>query len=157
MAKALRKILLGVMMLGFLSGCGNQDKGKDNPPKPDEGGEVDPHDHDGPLNILFLGNSLIFVNDMPFVFNNICLYQGKEVHVESITEGSSTMCLFASETYHLGVEFRAKLAERQWDYIMIEPSRRATPYETTIREAELNAAEVLHGLITANGAETLIY
>ena len=166
MAKTLRKILLGAIMLGLLAGC-NNGGGGGNTPGPDDGGGQGggggegegggSHDHDGPLNILFLGNSLIFVNDMPSVFNNICLYQGKDVYVDSVTEGSSTMCLFASETYHLGVEFRAKLAERQWDYIMIEPSRRATPYETTIREAELNAAEVLHGLITANGAETLIY
>ena len=50
---------------------------------------------DDPLRILFLGNSLMFFNDMPSLFRNLAEKAGKEVYVDSITRGSATISDFA--------------------------------------------------------------
>ena len=47
------------------------------------------------MNILFLGNSLIFYNDMPAIFRDLATAGGQEVTVESVTKGSATMSHFA--------------------------------------------------------------
>ena len=123
------------------------------------GQSSNPHDRDpnDPYRILFLGNSLVFFNDMPQTFETLCKGQGIPVHVESLTQGSCTMSLFASTSVDIGYQANYKLTHEEWDYVIIEPSRRATPFEDTVFEAELDAAEVLDNLIRAAGGETIIY
>ena len=88
------------------------------------------------MNILFLGNSLIFYNDMPAIFRDLATAGGQEVTVESVTKGSATMSHFACETDPLGIRAREMLASRPWDVVIIEPSRRITPFEETVLAAE---------------------
>lgn len=109
------------------------------------------------MNILFLGNSLIFYNDMPAIFRDLATAGGEDVTVESLTKGSATISHFACETDPLGIRTRELLAERRWDYVIIEPSRRITPYEDTVLAAETEAALTLQALAEAAGAKVALY
>jgi hypothetical protein len=109
------------------------------------------------MNILFFGNSLIFYNDMPTIFRELATAAGEDVTVESVTKGSATMSHFASETDPLGIRAREMLASRRWDYVIIEPSRRITPFEDTVMAAETAAAHTLKALAEEAGAKVLLY
>ncbi len=109
------------------------------------------------LRVLFLGNSLVYYNDMPTMFEMLAKSAGYEIDVESVTKGSATMSLFADKNTDIGAAAYAKLTGENWDYVIIEPSRRITPFENTVLEAEIAAAKVLTGLANDAGAETLLY
>jgi hypothetical protein len=112
---------------------------------------------DDPLRILFLGNSLMFFNDMPSLFRNLAEKAGKEVYVDSITRGSATISDFAYSHTDVGSQAHAKLTRERWDYVIIEPSRRITPYEQTTYNAELESAKMLKIMAERAGAEILLY
>ena len=109
------------------------------------------------MNILFLGNSLIFYHDMPSVFRDLAIAGGQDVTVESVTKGSATMSHFACETDPLGIRAREVLSSRHWDYVIIEPSRRITPFENTVMAAETDAARTLKALAEETGATVVLY
>ena len=109
------------------------------------------------MNVLFLGNSLIFYHDMPTIFRDLATAGGEDVTVESVTKGSATMSHFACETDPLGIRAREVLASRHWDYVIIEPSRRITPFENTVLAAETAAARTLKALAEQAGATVALY
>ncbi len=172
MNKILKNTFAGLCALSLLTGCNSGGSGtttststSQNSSDSSQTSQSDSSsedsssskEHEGPIRVLFLGNSLVFYNDMPKLFESLALYAGKDIYVDSLTQGSCTMSLFASETIDIGVQAHYKLQNYEWDYVIIEPSRRATPFEDTIIEAELEAAEKLDALIKEAGAETLIY
>ncbi len=112
---------------------------------------------DETLNILFLGNSLMYYNDMPLIFESIALGTGKKVKVTSVTKGSATMSDFAAESTEVGAQAIPLLKNRKWDYLVIEPSRRISPYEETVKEAEFASAVKLKELADAAGAKVILY
>ena len=109
------------------------------------------------MNILFLGNSLIFYNDLPAMFERLARAAGKEITVGSVTKGSATVSHFASETDPLGQRAREALTAQRWDYVLIEPSRRITPFEDSVLQAETEAAKTVQQLAAQAGAEILLY
>ncbi len=109
------------------------------------------------MNILFLGNSLIFYNDLPAMFASLARAAGKEVSVSSVTKGSATISHFACATDPLGVRAREAISSQAWDYILIEPSRRITPFEGSVLQAETEAAKTIQRLAEQVGAKLLIY
>ncbi len=109
------------------------------------------------MKVLFLGNSLVYYNNMPLIFESLTKSSGKDVFVDSVTQGSATMSLFADKTTGIGASAYSKLTNEKWDYVIIEPSRRITPYENTVLEAEIAAAKVLSDLAKAAGARVLLY
>ena len=160
MNKLLKTFLISLCSLGLLTACNTrkeEESSKEQQPSSSE--REDPHDRDpdDPYRVLFLGNSLIFFNDMPKMFEDLCIYDGIPMQVDSVTQGSCTMSLLATTQTSIGLQAYKKLTEETWDYVIIEPSRRATPFEDSIYEAELEAAVVLDQLAQDAGAETLIY
>lgn len=109
------------------------------------------------LKVLFLGNSLVYYNNMPLIFESLVKSAGKDVYVDSVTKGSATMSLFADKTTDIGALAYSKLTTEKWDYVIIEPSRRITPFENTVLEAEISAAKILSNLAKDAGANILIY
>ncbi len=167
--KQITKLLLASLCsIGLLSGCA-----RTSPAQPSsEGGSSgdtsttsssseseDPHERDpeNPYRVLFLGNSLIFFNDMPKMFEDLCNFEGIPMYVDSVTQGSCTMSLLATVETNIGFQAYEKLTTEEWDYVIIEPSRRATPFEDSVFNAELEAAVVLDELAQEAGAETLLY
>lgn len=127
--------------------------------KMDDGGKPSDQSEkeDAVVKVLFLGNSLMYYNNMPLKFQELAKAAGKQVSVDSVTQGSATMGHFADRTTSVGATTYTKLTNEKWDYVIIEPSRRITPYENTVLETELSAAKILKELATAAGAQVLIY
>jgi ABC-type glycerol-3-phosphate transport system substrate-binding protein len=96
---------------------------------------------DKTLNILFLGNSLMYYNDMPELFAKIAAANGKKVNVKSVTKGSATISDFTDERTEVGAQAIPLLKNQPWDLVIIEPSRRISPYENTVKAAELASAK----------------
>ena len=109
------------------------------------------------MNVLFLGNSLMFYNDLPKVFADLAKAGGHDVLVSSVTKGSATVSHFASESDPLGMRTREVLRERRWDIVIIEPSRRITPFEGSVLQAETEAAKTVQALAAEAGAAILLY
>lgn len=109
------------------------------------------------MHVLFLGNSLMFYNDMPAIFEALATAAGKDIHVSSITKGSATISHFADETDPLGLRTREALSAQHWDYVVLEPSRRISPYEDSVLHAETQAAKVMQQLAAQAGAKILLY
>ncbi len=109
------------------------------------------------INILFLGNSLMFYNDMPELFAQIAAANGKEVNVQSVTRGSATISDFVDERTIVGAQTIPLLKNNHWDLVVIEPSRRMSPFENTVREAELESAKKMQALAKAAGGDVLLY
>lgn len=109
------------------------------------------------LNILFLGNSLMYYNEMPELFANIANANGKKVNVKSVTKGSATISDFADERTEVGSKAIPLLKNNKWDYVIIEPSRRISPYENTVKNAELASAKRIQELAKAAGGDVLLY
>ncbi len=118
---------------------------------------TEPIQEDKMLNILFLGNSLMYYNDMPDIFANIATAAGKKVNVKSVTKGSATISDFADERTEVGAKAIPMLKENNWDIVIIEPSRRISPYENTVKEAELESAKTIQELAKAAGGDVLLY
>ena len=170
--KAAAVLLLAALLFSLLASCGGTadgtgtaassaattDGGKD-PTEMSSNSETAsstiPEDRE--LRVLFLGNSLVYYNDMPLIFRDLAKAAGKKIVVDSVTVGSATMNQLASPATDIGKQARAKLTGAHWDFVIIEPSRRITPYETTIRDAEHKAAQELQALASAAGAEVLLY
>ena len=109
------------------------------------------------LNILFLGNSLMYYNDMPDLFAKIATANGKKVSVRSVTKGSATISDFTDERTEVGKQAIPLLKNNSWDYVIIEPSRRISPYENTVKEVELASAKKIQELAKAAGGDVLLY
>ena len=109
------------------------------------------------LNILFLGNSLMYYNDMPDLFAKIATANGKKVSVRSVTKGSATISDFTDERTEVGKQAIPLLKNNIWDYVIIEPSRRISPYENTVKEVELASAKKIQELAKAAGGDVLLY
>ncbi len=127
---------------------------KEDDPTDDPVGDPD---EDKQLRVLFLGNSLMFFNDMPALFRNLAEKSGKNIYVDSVTRGSATISDFAHSYTDVGAKAYPKLQNEKWDYVIIEPSRRITPYEQTTYNAELAAAKVIKEMAEKAGAEILLY
>ena len=49
------------------------------------------------MNILFIGNSYTYYNDLDVLFENLCRANGKEVHAYRITQGGRKLFQFKDE------------------------------------------------------------
>ena len=110
-----------------------------------------------PLRFLFLGNSLMYYNDMPDIFAEIAKAQGRNVFVKSVTKGSATVSDFASPSTEVGAQALPLLKNEKWDYVVIEPSRRISPYEDTVKKLEFDSAKTIRSLAAAAGAKVVLY
>lgn len=163
---ALAAILL---LLPCAAACGggqpaqtNAQEQTDTPTGKDEKTEMNentgtPGENDRELRVLFLGNSLIYYNDMPKTFEAFAKAAGKKIVVDSVTKGSATMAQFADRSTDIGASAYTKLTTQKWDFVIAEPSRRITPDENTILNAEIAGAKTLKALSDAAGAELLFY
>jgi len=112
--------------------------------------------------ILFVGSDLI--NDeyiFPSLSSMIELGQGKELHLQYINDGVGVINRLAnhdeiSSGNDVYLQLREALAERRWDAIIIQFSRRCTP-DSAVVESELNALKAIYPILTANTENIYIF
>lgn len=109
------------------------------------------------VKILMLGNSLFYANSMDtYIFPEFCKAAGKDVEITSITESGTTLYRLASSETSIGKKALAALENNVYDYVILNPSRRVTPFEYSVYHAEKQAALYLNSIINAMGAKTLL-
>lgn len=72
------------------------------------------------MNILFIGNSYTYFNNMPLVFELIAHGNQKEVCVKSITQGGARLERYADAADPLTVTLEALLADQKFDVCFIQ-------------------------------------
>jgi len=129
------RILITSLLTLLLSGCGG-------PPK-----------LMGPTkSVLFIGNSLTYVNDLPHTLARLAASGGHPLVVDSFAPGGWQL--------HQDVESGealAKIASRPWDYVVLQ-EQSALPSIPADREGLMYpAVRTLNGKIQAAGAQPLLF
>lgn len=72
------------------------------------------------LNVLFIGNSFTYYNDLPALFAEVANGAGSNVNADSVTVGAHNLISFADENDEYGAQVAQKLAENQYDVIILQ-------------------------------------
>lgn len=102
--------------------------------------------------VLFIGNSFTFMNNMPFLFKDIAVSEGKKIFVDTVVEGGKDFNFHAHnpETYE-------KIKSRKWDYIVIQGhSNELAQPESKIDKNSLPYAKEIVDSIRANSLCTQV-
>ncbi len=106
------------------------------------------------INILFIGNSFTFYNEMPTMVKDMGLSNNWDITVEQIAYGGYSLSNYIEEGSSSSLEVIDKLNELAWDYVVLQDSSRK-PLDN---EDEFNESiSALNDLITDNGAQTVLF
>lgn len=107
---------------------------------------------DGPVRVLFIGNSYTFYNDLPILFADLVSSGGYEVDVEMSAQGGASLADHASHMMTL-----RKLDRESWNYVVLQEQSRI-PLNQEQREGVMHpAARVLDEKARAAGAKTILF
>lgn len=84
--------------------------------------EKEPLPFDEKINVLFIGNSYTYYNDMPVIFRSLAISAGyKKAGSVSVTKGAYTLAQFASASDPMGQQVETMLkGTTKFDYIVIQ-------------------------------------
>ncbi|MBR6602948.1 MAG: leucine-rich repeat protein, partial [Clostridia bacterium] len=116
---------------------------------------VDYYEDNRTKNILFIGNSFTYYNQMPTeIFTEVAKAAGREAVVTAITNGGHTLAEFASSTDEFGAKVAEAFKNNSYDIVIIqEQSHR--PISNP--ESFYAAARDLKEMARQNGAELYLY
>jgi hypothetical protein len=107
------------------------------------------------LDILFIGNSFTYYNDMPTAyFAPICKEGGYKVNVTAITNGGHYLYEFADPNDTYGAQVKTALTNNKYDIVIIQDQSRGPIVSPT---KFYNAARTLAAMVKTNGAELYFY
>lgn len=105
-------------------------------------------------NILFIGNSYTYVNDLPSVFAEVAAAQGLSVTVSSVTKGGWTLEKHASPADECGARVVAAFAENKYDYVILQEQS----YRPIVKfDLFATAVHTLATMARQNGAQPILY
>jgi hypothetical protein len=106
----------------------------------------------GTTQVLFVGNSLTFVNDLPGVFAELARSGGLEVEVDMSAQGGWTCADHATSAVTLD-----KIEQQDWDYVILQ-EQSTLPALADQREGQMvPAVRLLNEKIRAGGANTVLF
>lgn len=164
-------------LLSALVGCGAGPAEPDAPGEGDAPGELDAPFTDAPssdapldtppagaLAILFVGNSYVFVNDVPGRFRSLLTGRFEPLRIEQATAGGYTLAQHATDARADGTPLATFLrtgpaAENDFDFVVLQEQSQigGFPDGYAERTASVAAARELAALATARGAEVVLY
>lgn len=104
------------------------------------------------VSVLFIGNSFTFMNNMPYMFQDIAISKGKKVHVDTVVEGGKNFEYHSKspETYEL-------IKSRKWDYVVIQgQSNELAQPESKVDKGTLPFAKQIVDSIRENSSCTQV-
>lgn len=111
------------------------------------------------IKVLFIGNSLTYYNEMPELFENLCILDGKIVDAERLTyAGQNIVMMKEDET--MWSEIDTKLTSKAWDVVVFQTDRNGVVMEEFFPDYPLKgykAAKELATKIRDAGAIPVIY
>lgn len=103
------------------------------------------------VNLLFIGNSLTYRNDVPEMVRKIGISTGKAINSDSITVGGSTLReILTKQDFNI----KTALNNKKYDYIIIQEASAANFQDY---ESFLSAARDFKALADDNGAQLILY
>ncbi len=72
------------------------------------------------INILFIGNSFIFVNDLPAMLTAVASDAGVEIVTSSVLKGGAYLHQFADPEHELGKRLAETYPTKNWDFIVLQ-------------------------------------
>lgn len=106
------------------------------------------------MNLLFVGNSFTFYNQMPDLDWELAAAAGHPARVEQIAYGGYRLEQYTDPADEHGGEVRNKLRQAKWDYVVLQ-EQSCTP--ALHPEVFLRGTAALTGLIREAGAVPLLY
>jgi hypothetical protein len=134
----MRVLAIGVMALSCTLGVFVSAARPEDEPAKDE------------IHVLFIGNSLTFVNDLPKMTSELAK-AGKQrpLQYQRHTPGGCTL-----ERHWTEGKALAKIQSRKWDFVVLQEHR---PVAQEQREKMFEYGKKLDAEITKNGAKTILY
>ena len=104
----------------------------------------------GGQQVLFIGNSLTYVNDLPGTLSALALSVGDTISVRSVAHPN-----FALIDHYLGFsDALDMIASRQWDFVVLQQGPSTTPIN---RDSLILSAQLFNPHIRAQGATPALY
>ena len=72
------------------------------------------------INILFIGNSFTFVNDLPAMLTDLASKNGFEITTSSVLKGGAYLHQFADPNHELGKKLSEIYPTKKWDFIVLQ-------------------------------------
>jgi len=103
-------------------------------------------------NVLFIGNSITYFNNMPSMFRNIANNKGKAVRIATHTPGGTGIV-----DHYVNAQLYSLIKSRKWDVVILQPGSSESagvsyPVSTTV-----SRARILLDSIYKNNACTRVY
>lgn len=106
----------------------------------------------GPTRVLFIGNSLTFVNDLPEIFADLARSGGHAVEVGVSAQGGQTLAVHAASPSTL-----EKITGQRWNFVVLQEQSQIPAIAAQRNEQMAPAVHLLDGEIVENGARAVLF
>ena len=148
MYKKIISLLLTAAMALSLAACAK------TPPAPEA--DPEPTPLPAPEKVLFIGNSAVYVNDIPGTLSRLAGQAGYTIQCESVVKGGATLHTASKSSTEHGQAVLQAIQGSDYDLIFIQDNANCISSESKQYISEAAFTE-LHELIAATGARTGIY
>ena len=148
---------LGILAVIFLVACTTPTPPASLEPTPTAAAQVTPASTltavtAEPIEVLFVGNSLTFFNDLPDMFAELTRSAGQEIEVDMVAEGGWALADHAQSSATL-----EKIQRGSWDYVVLQEKSRLPAIPGLRNEYMVPAVRLLDEQISESGAETILF
>ena len=105
------------------------------------------------INILFLGNSFTYYNDMPTMLEQLGIMNGYQVHVEQLTYGGYSLFQFINEV-EVASKVKQLFREKHWDYVILQDQSSKPLYD---KLELISSIASLDKMIKQQDGKTILY
>lgn len=106
------------------------------------------------VQVLFIGNSFTYFNDMPFTFLNMAKTLEPDSRVESIAYGGYSLAQYADEETEVGKLVISKIVSYEWDYVVLQEQ---SLIPCISPDDFVKSVKKLAGIISQIGAKIVLY
>jgi len=106
------------------------------------------------MQVLFIGNSFTYFNDMPYTFLNMARTVDPDARVESLAYGGYTLAQYADETTEVGKLAISKIVSYEWDYVVLQEQSLLPCVDP---DAFLASVEKLCAIVSQIGAKVILF
>jgi hypothetical protein len=107
--------------------------------------------------VLFLGNSYVYVNDLPNVLSDLAKSGGYELITDHITRGGAKLQEFLCDGDELNSALNNKLKENQWDYVVLQEQSQVPAIPHKCQNEMYPSIRILNNRIKSCNAETILF
>ncbi len=109
------------------------------------------------LNVLFIGNSHTFFNDLPSIFRNIAKADGRDLCVRSILCGGHTLEQDVDPSDDYGRQVYELLPDNSFDFVILQENSDELNNDSYYPERFERAVRILNEMIRRSGAQPILY